>query len=893
MSNPSTEHAPNMGRRPDPATATREELLAYFAVDPTKGLGGREADRRRDRSVARPLFGTTARSYRNCVLSALREPILWIMLAISVIALFFNREAIGLVCLTLTVAHILLCAYFSYRAARVDATMQRAYDAPLARVLRSGRICRVGAEAVVEGDILLVYRGDLIPADCRLLRTDGFAVSERELDTTNPDRPTHYLEKDADASAAQTDAARVSPPHMVYAGAVAETGFAVALVVAVGSNTHVGSLLSDIRPAHGTRVPAAQKVMAKVASIFSIALVILLIPLVVLGIFMLGDKHDFFDIFLSALALCTLGVCELTVAKLAYLSASIRRDAALARDAVNRADVRAAADAERLSTLTDLLLLDTSALDDGVPHPAGIWYDGTSYPCDLPDANAEATLAVEYLYIWQYGRALLPAYAAVSDRRIEETVRALVPSLCEWAETDTEALLVKFKDIRPEENGVSAILPTAQGNRRVRITVTANVDDLPARAAEKMSDARREARESGLSILYIIATDADGKESNCSMLTYAPYTCPKTVGWIKSMEAAGIRVSALMRGSGPESIRTLDACGLCERYSADLPTADRRIADRIAGGLRAFVGCTDQEITACIRDLQADGRTVGVLSVEAGHISHLNAADVAFTCAPSAYAAAEAGFLRPVQDNVSPMPDGLSDADRATDLCRRRADVVVRRTSREGGGLGGVRTALLTADRTRQALSAASAYLLLAGALRLLMVILSFAFGLLPIPAPILMLSGWLVDTLVLIFFARVPANSTPSPRRPMTEGLDRPWYVHRVRLVCLCVIAALPWVVAFVARLLAADVGDGLGGYALLCLVGMQTALYLSLRPRRRDRSSASAFMTLVLIYVGALAAALGMGLHPLYAILIPPVPALLYVATSAFVRRFDRYPA
>ena len=891
MSNPSTEHA--TGRRPDPSTASREELLAYLAVDPQTGLSGREADRRRDRSVARPLFGTTARSYQSCVLATLREPILWIMLAVSVIALFFNREAMGLVCLVLTVAHTLLCAYFSYRAARVDAAMQRAYDAPLARVLRSGRICRVGAEAVVPGDILLIYPGDLVPADCRLLRTDRFAVSERELDTTTPDRPIRRLEKDADLVEAHSDAARVSPPHMVYAGAVAETGFAVAVAVAVGSDTHVGSLLSDIRPAHGTRTPAAQRVMAKVASIFSVGLVILLIPLVVVGILALGDKHDFFDIFLSALALCTLGVCELTVSKLAYLSASVRRDAAVARDSVNTADIRAAVDAERLCTVTDLLLLDTSALHDGIPHPVGLWTGGQPYRCDTPDADAEAASAVEYLYLWQYGRSVLPAYVTLPDRRTDAAVRALTPALCEWAETDTEALAVKYKDIRPEEDGVSAVMPTAQGNRRIRVTVTADADRLPPTASEEISAARDQARESGLSILYIITADTHGEGSTASMLTYAPHTCPKTAGWIKSMEAAGIRVSALLPNDDPESVRALSACGLCERYPVDRPDPDRRISARIGGGVRAFTGCDDREIADCIRDLQADGRTVGVLAVDAGCISHLNAADVAFACAPSVYTEAESVFLRPVQDNAPAAADGLADATRATDLCRRRADVVVRRTSREGGGLGGVRTALLAADRTRQALSAASAYLLLAGALRLLAVVLSFSFGLVPIPAPILMLSGWAVDTLVLIFFSRMPADSAPAPRRAMTEGLDRPWYVHRVRLSCLCATAALPWIVAFVARLLAADIGAGLGGYALLCLVGQQTAIYLSLRPRRKDRSSASAMLTLVLIYVGALAAALGMGLHPLYAILIPPVPALLYVAAAAVARRFERRPA
>ena len=78
MSNPSS--APSSGRRPDPATATQEELFSYLAVDPTTGLSGREADRRRDRAATRPLFTTTARPFSRCLMATLREPVLWIML---------------------------------------------------------------------------------------------------------------------------------------------------------------------------------------------------------------------------------------------------------------------------------------------------------------------------------------------------------------------------------------------------------------------------------------------------------------------------------------------------------------------------------------------------------------------------------------------------------------------------------------------------------------------------------------------------------------------------------------------------------------------------------------------------------------------------------------------
>ena len=588
----------------------------------------------------------------------------------------------------------------------------------------------------------------------------------------------------------------------------------------------------------------------------------------------------------------------MTVCKLAYVAASIRRDAAVARDAVNRADIRAAADVERLCEMTDLILLGSAALHDGIPHPVGLFAGGRNHGCDEPDTDEETDAAVELLFLWQYGRAALPTHTVLDGQELDTVVEALAPDLFEWAGIDPEGLLIKYKDIRPEEGGVSAVVDTPDGNRRIWVTATTHSGEF---SDPELAAAQREAEERGLSTLCVIRSTErqngswSAQGSVIAMLTYAPYTCPKTAGWIKSMEAAGIRVTALLSTDRPEDIRALEACELCERHPVDRPAheGDRRIADRIGGGIRAFLGCSDREIADCIRDLRADGCIVGVLSVDERDVRHLNAADVAFTCSPSVYVEAESGFLRPAQNDTSAVADGLPYASRATDLGRRRADVVVRRTSREGGGLGGVRMALISADRTREALAAASAYLLLANAARLLTVIFSMAFGLLPVPAPVLLIAGWGVDTLVLYFLSRTSAAKAPAPRHSVVEGLARPWYTHRVRLICLGVTVAMPWIVALAARLLAADIGTGLAGYALLCLVAKETALYLTLRPHRKDRTSASATLSLALVYVGALAAALSAGLHPLYAILVPPVPALLYALADAICRRFRVYRA
>ena len=73
-------------RRIDPATATVEELLSYLAVDPAVGLSPKEAERRLEKSTAKPLFGTPPRTFGSCLGQTLREPALWLLLAVGIIS---------------------------------------------------------------------------------------------------------------------------------------------------------------------------------------------------------------------------------------------------------------------------------------------------------------------------------------------------------------------------------------------------------------------------------------------------------------------------------------------------------------------------------------------------------------------------------------------------------------------------------------------------------------------------------------------------------------------------------------------------------------------------------------------------------------------------------------
>lgn len=898
MPSPEQERTGRVHRPLNPATASMEELLAHVATDPVSGLSQKEAERRLENSTALPLFRKQRRTFASCVRQTVREPALWLMLAVALISLFFDRVLLGLVCLLLTAGNTALCAYFLYRADGIDAAMQ-VYDTPLCRVIRGGRTRRISADALVKGDILFLRKGDIVPADCRLLRTARFTVCERELEASTQSSAVVRLEKDADASPESAAGYRLSPANMAFAGGMVEEGSALAVAVAVGSESHLGGLMGHVPSPHRGRGMDCLKKSSKVLSVYNLCLFCLIVPVIVVGIFTVGERYEFLDIFLSVLALATVTLSEHLLAKGAYVAAASRRASATDRDAENTAEIKSATVPEKLTAMTDLLLIGTAALHDGERHPQTLQMGDTIYRCDRPEADEEVKAAAEYLYLYRTGMC-----SGEADARLV----GLLDAFCDWAEIDPDALQVKIKGIRAEQDGVSGIFPAVDGNRRITVRLT---DDFASvEACTRFCDGRRirALDRDGINLLYrayreavrrgtppLFLLTASGNETTVrAMLTYAPHVCRKTAGCIKNLESAGIRVAAFLREVSDGHAHVLAACGLTETVVSDRPSSseDARVpaVQRLDEGCRAFEGCTEAFILDCITALKAQDRTVGVLSVDERDITLLAEADVAFTCSPSLYETADTETNTLLR--ADSIPDGLPDSRTANDRSRRAAHVLVRRTSAVGGGVLGVLRALQAADGIKNTLCRMLRFTLLSQAIRAMMVILPLCLGLSIAAAPVVLLSGLLLDLLVMTAALHFPLAHTPTPRQGSTAWLSRPYVTHRVELFAIGAGVVIAWAVAGIAALCEAEFGGDLLYYGLLCTFGLQAAVFLTDRLPRRDSTVFFTALAFGLAYVGALAASLVGGLVPLWSLLMPLVAPASYVAFRLLFGRLLKKP-
>jgi P-type Mg2+ transporter len=118
--------------------------------------------------------------------------------------------------------------------------------APKALVLRDGRARELHFEELVPGDIVKLAAGDIVPADCRLVKSRDLFVNQALL--TGEPYPAEKHDDDLAGEIAQPDEAT----NCVFMGTSVVSGIASALVCRTGKETRIGGLASQLvhrRPA--------------------------------------------------------------------------------------------------------------------------------------------------------------------------------------------------------------------------------------------------------------------------------------------------------------------------------------------------------------------------------------------------------------------------------------------------------------------------------------------------------------------------------------------------------------------------------------------------------------------------------------------------------------------
>ncbi|HKQ29808.1 MAG TPA: cation-translocating P-type ATPase [Burkholderiales bacterium] len=182
------------------------------------------------------LPSTKPKSLFTIVFEVLREPMLLLLLAASIVYFILGdvREALVLFASVFVVIGITF--YQEHKSERALEAL-RDLSSPRALVVRDGEARRIPGREVVRGDILLVKEGDRVPADALLIHASDLSADESLL---TGESMTVRKRAGSQEEVAQTPGGDDLP--FIYSGTLLTQGQGTAKVIAIGQRTQIGKI---------------------------------------------------------------------------------------------------------------------------------------------------------------------------------------------------------------------------------------------------------------------------------------------------------------------------------------------------------------------------------------------------------------------------------------------------------------------------------------------------------------------------------------------------------------------------------------------------------------------------------------------------------------------------
>lgn len=743
-------------------------LGAELKTDLADGLSIREArmrlerEKRRDGGERPSLFVPKKSSQIRAMLSFFATPAVIALVVMSVLAAVFGELVMGVIVLAITLVGAIMGGIVSARAQkRLDS--MRDYASPMVKLRRGGNGYYTDGRNAVEGDILILSRGDLLPCDARIIHCSELEV--KELINTKSGIRNRIVKKDHERVYSESDPA-IAPDaeNMLYAGSAIMRGEALAVVVATGSHTYLskyaecGELAGKDEEYEG--VKAFKPTLHRICFIcFSALIILALLSLVTLR------QTSFVDNFLMILASLAMISLELvSVGARNAFAVSVERTARISRGSSKNkkdlsASVRGVKALDTLTGVTDLVLLGRVALSDGVYHVADAYTQGGIIKELAPDTNMGNRLMT---CIHTYVKALKES--GVQNQFVLDGVSDALAEHLRLSGFDISgaSLIIKslyYANDPAGENGY-ACAETTTSAYRVALTFDESilsfcklarsnngVDVEPiAEDCRRLESFKRNVLESGGRCLYVVSeTDNRAVLEGVVALVEAPAAeLPHAMPQLESM---GIKTTVMLLEENEESRRLVSSPALAHLFDGKVAFASKFKEAGIditsyVGEYCAYVGFSAKEYADLITAMRKNGSSVAAYGLDNDYYEAMARADIAISCDVLRYSSDK--YKESVYEKLA--PEGRDTNIRCSQQTRLLSRVIIHRTHANGGGLAAIANSLA---------SSRSAYVSLSQSILLFAMLMS---SLLPVVAMSVVTGSYLLSGVHTISLAVVGA---------------------------------------------------------------------------------------------------------------------------------------
>jgi len=272
----------------------KEKIFKRLKSDADYGLSDANAKYRLGFYGKNKYFKSERMSVSKYLSSMRPEPLTWLFLCVAILYGIFVSVAAALF-----VIFAIALGYFALfltglRAVRI---LESSADTalPTVAVIRGGRRVIISQEQIVPGDIFELGVGDLVPADARLIESDGLITFEYGVTEAMGD-----VHKDASFASFRNLKAGACQ-NLVFASTIVKAGSGRAIAFATGGMTRMSRICRNKNPSAYSSLETFRLMRSKTmaATLLSIALVFVLGLFTFTGIFSKDDPLYGFLLILS------------------------------------------------------------------------------------------------------------------------------------------------------------------------------------------------------------------------------------------------------------------------------------------------------------------------------------------------------------------------------------------------------------------------------------------------------------------------------------------------------------------------------------------------------------------------------------------------------------------
>lgn len=283
-------------------TKSKEEVLRSLDTNAAAGLSSQEVEKRLQSFGRNELEVKKKESLLKKVIGQLEDPMIIVLLIVaflSYVSSGFEDWIDSVIILLIVVINAIISISQENNANKSLEALQK-MSAPLAKVIRNGKLEHVETATLVPGDIIELEAGDLVPADVRILSAANLKADESAM--TGESVPVNKKALEA----LPEDTVLADRKNMLISSTVITNGRATCVVTSTGMKTEVGRIANMLISEDDNTTPLQRK-MAEISKLLSIICLGICVLMFIVGLLY---SRPILEIFMMAVSLGVAAIPE-------------------------------------------------------------------------------------------------------------------------------------------------------------------------------------------------------------------------------------------------------------------------------------------------------------------------------------------------------------------------------------------------------------------------------------------------------------------------------------------------------------------------------------------------------------------------------------------------------